>query len=123
MYNPLRYSYLSVRTVLRSVYIYLCLIFCSYFLYFGSWPITLVFCFSFNNEILLLQIGMVKSQGKLTVICHGDLWWSNVLFKYDPDAGTPTEVKFIDFQSSRVASLGRDMSYSYQMLLLHFFIY
>jgi hypothetical protein len=54
---------------------------------------------------------MVKSQGKLTVICHGDLWWSNVLFKYDPDAGTPTEVKFIDFQSSRVASLGRGMSY------------
>jgi hypothetical protein len=68
---------------------------------------------------------MVKSQGKLTVICHGDLWWSNVLFKCDPDAGTPTEVKFIDFQSSRVASLGRGMSYrySYQMMFLHFFIY
>jgi hypothetical protein len=66
---------------------------------------------------------MVKSQGKLTVICHGDLWWSNVLFKYDPDAGTPTEVKFIDFQSSRVASLGRACRLVIKMLFLHFFIY
>ena len=50
---------------------------------------------------------MVETKGKMAVICHGDLWWSNVLFKYDPDTGSPVEVKFIDFQSSRVASLGK----------------
>ena len=54
-----------------------------------------------------LQIGMVETKGKMAVICHGDLWWSNVLFKYNPDTGSPVEVKFIDFQSSRVASLGK----------------
>ncbi len=54
---------------------------------------------------------MVGNQSKLAVICHGDLWWSNVLFKYDSDTAAamavPVEVKFIDFQSSRVASLGK----------------
>ena len=50
------------------------------------------------------------------VICHGDLWWSNILFKYGDSAqgeagssGIPTEVKFIDFQSARLASLVTDL--------------
>ena len=51
------------------------------------------------------------------VICHGDLWWSNILFKYygSDDGGgggespAPVEVKFIDFQSARLASLVTDI--------------
>ena len=54
-----------------------------------------------------IQMEMVRPTNEFAVICHGDLWWSNVLFKYDPDTGSPVEVKFIDFQSSRVASLGK----------------
>ena len=43
----------------------------------------------------------------------GDLWLSNVLFRYatHPDTGEtiPVEVKFIDFQSARFASLATDL--------------
>ena len=44
----------------------------------------------------------------MAVICHGDLWWANILFKYDVN-DLPLEVKFIDFQSSRVSSLVTDL--------------
>ena len=65
--------------------------------------------------------------GSFTVVCHGDLCWANILFRcaaccqylrrmwivtkvsrYD-EAGEPKEVKFIDFQSSRLSSLVTDL--------------
>jgi len=70
---------------------------------------------------------MVRPTNDFAVICHGDLWLSNILFKYGiPICGTgngngcggstdpvdpvwPVEVKFIDFQSSRFASLATDL--------------
>ena len=43
-------------------------------------------------------------------MCHGDLWWSNILFKYPgEDRQFPEEVKFIDFQSARLASVVTDI--------------
>ena len=43
----------------------------------------------------------------------GDLWLSNILFRYatNPDTGEtlPVEVKFIDFQAARFASLATDL--------------
>ncbi|XP_023334969.1 uncharacterized protein LOC111706347 isoform X3 [Eurytemora carolleeae] len=55
-----------------------------------------------------IQIQIVQPQGQFAVICHGDLWWSNILYKYDQN-DKPLEVKFIDFQSSRVSSLVTDL--------------
>ena len=45
---------------------------------------------------------MVQPSPDFTVICHGDLWWSNIFFKHDQNQ-IPLEVKFIDFQSSRIS--------------------
>ena len=56
---------------------------------------------------------MVRPKNAFAVICHGDLWLSNILFKYsntDLQAELrPFEVKFIDFQSARFASLATDL--------------
>ena len=58
---------------------------------------------------------MVKPKNSFAVICHGDLWLSNILFKYSAISQTdqveikPNEVKFIDFQSARFASLATDL--------------
>ena len=60
---------------------------------------------------------MVQPKNSFAVICHGDLWLSNILFKYGAsytgessgEDAKPTEVKFIDFQSARFASLATDL--------------
>ena len=67
-----------------------------------------------------IQTKMVESSDKFGVICHGDLWWSNILFRYREEDNSentgslPVEVKFIDFQSARLASLVTDiLSFSF----------
>ncbi|XP_066959016.1 uncharacterized protein [Macrobrachium rosenbergii] len=44
------------------------------------------------------------------VICHGDCWNNNMLFRYD-GKGIPVEVMMVDLQFSRVASLATDLRY------------
>ena len=65
-----------------------------------------------------IQTRMVEPTDKFGVICHGDLWWSNILFRYESDenqdkeesiSARPREVKFIDFQSARISSLVTDI--------------
>jgi len=76
-----------------------------------------------------IQMKSVRAKNEFAVICHGDLWLSNILFKYHRDNNSedaaaassqgqgqtgnsglvPTEVKFIDFQSARFASLATDL--------------
>lgn len=44
------------------------------------------------------------------VICHGDCWSNNFLFRYD-DSGAPVEVMLLDLQVTRFASLATDINY------------
>uniref|UniRef100_A0A0A9VYS8 Citrate synthase, mitochondrial n=1 Tax=Lygus hesperus TaxID=30085 RepID=A0A0A9VYS8_LYGHE len=45
----------------------------------------------------------------LSVLCHGDLWLNNMLFRYNGDA--VEEVKFVDLQVMRYSSLATDLLY------------
>jgi len=60
-----------------------------------------------------VQTQMVQPCDQFGVICHGDLWWSNILFRYtepqEERPASPTSVKFIDFQSARISSLATDL--------------
>ncbi|XP_063602979.1 uncharacterized protein LOC134778968 isoform X2 [Penaeus indicus] len=44
------------------------------------------------------------------VICHGDCWNNNFMFRYD-DSGAPLEVMLLDLQVTRFASLATDLNY------------
>ncbi|KAJ8926108.1 hypothetical protein NQ315_009965 [Exocentrus adspersus] len=48
--------------------------------------------------------------GKYTAIIHGDCWSNNMMFKYD-NSGNVLDVRFLDFQQSRLASPACDLSY------------
>ncbi|KAI8036609.1 uncharacterized protein LOC128260160 [Drosophila gunungcola] len=42
-----------------------------------------------------------RSQAPHAVICHGDFWNNNILYRTEPNLGQPVEAKLIDFQMSR----------------------
>ncbi|XP_062716829.1 uncharacterized protein LOC109411644 [Aedes albopictus] len=55
-------------------------------------------------------VELVSRKSKLSVICHGDCWTNNILFKHD-EKGSITEICFLDFQLIRHGSLALDLAY------------
>ncbi|KAJ8926077.1 hypothetical protein NQ315_009933 [Exocentrus adspersus] len=56
--------------------------------------------------------GYVNPEMAESVILHGDCWNNNMMFKYEGGNKTqPVDMRFIDFQLSRVASPVFDLSY------------
>ncbi|XP_059487699.1 uncharacterized protein LOC132203730 [Neocloeon triangulifer] len=56
----------------------------------------------------LVDICKPKQKG-LNVLCHGDCWVNNMMFKTDPDSGKPLEIKLIDFQLCRFTHGSTDL--------------
>ncbi|XP_065342135.1 uncharacterized protein LOC135940929 [Cloeon dipterum] len=54
-------------------------------------------------------VQMVSTPTPLRVINHGDCWVNNILIKYED--GAPVDLRFLDFQIARFASLAHDLSY------------
>ncbi|EDW95216.1 uncharacterized protein LOC6534832 [Drosophila yakuba] len=44
-----------------------------------------------------------NAQAPHAVICHGDFWNNNILYRHEPNSDQPVEAKLIDFQMSRYA--------------------
>lgn len=51
-----------------------------------------------------------KTAEPYTVICHGDVWTNNTMFKSD-DEGKPIDVRFLDYQLTRYSSPVCDIVY------------
>ncbi|XP_059487693.1 uncharacterized protein LOC132203727 [Neocloeon triangulifer] len=65
-----------------------------------------------SEEYLKIVTEICKPHPKfLNVLCHGDSWANNMMFKFDPETGNPLEIKLIDFQISRYAPGNRDLMY------------
>ncbi|XP_044741012.1 uncharacterized protein LOC123302223 isoform X2 [Chrysoperla carnea] len=52
-----------------------------------------------------------KDPNGFNVLCHGDTWINNMLFKYAEDKVTPVKMKFVDFQMSIFTSPVIDLHY------------
>lgn len=57
---------------------------------------------------------MKRKDSRFNVMCHGDIWANNVMFKYNKDSGKVEECLLVDFQIS---------NYNSPMLDLLYFIY
>ncbi|XP_064077472.1 uncharacterized protein LOC135195038 [Macrobrachium nipponense] len=53
---------------------------------------------------------LLDTKDPYRVLCHGDCWNNNVLFRYDEE-GNPVEVMLVDLQVSRVSSFATDLNY------------
>ncbi|KAK8735064.1 hypothetical protein OTU49_017443 [Cherax quadricarinatus] len=64
--------------------------------------------FASNSSDVFLE--QIKKSPPFDVLCHGDCWINNLLFKYD-ETGVPVDVRLLDFQISRKASPATDLNY------------
>ncbi|GAB0088175.1 uncharacterized protein DMENIID0001_025620 [Sergentomyia squamirostris] len=66
-----------------------------------------------EGDLYDLLADITHAKSPLSVIGHGDCWAPNFLVKYDTTSGSriPQEIKIIDFQLTRYASLAVDISF------------
>ncbi|KAK3873170.1 hypothetical protein Pcinc_021806 [Petrolisthes cinctipes] len=76
---------------------------------FGGYERSVAWVKSLKLEFVKL---MKKHLGrsKYNVVCHGDCWNNNVLFRYNDD-GEPVEVMLLDLQINRLSSPATDLIY------------
>ncbi|OXA51219.1 uncharacterized protein LOC110853579 [Folsomia candida] len=49
------------------------------------------------------------------IICHGDCWSNNMLFRYDQDTGKPLEVVLVDLQAPQETCVVNDLEYVFHV--------
>lgn len=67
-----------------------------------------------NLMIDTLFTTVKRNDARFNVLCHGDLWCNNVMFRYNEDTGRVEECLLLDFQMC---------NYNTPMLDLQYFIY
>ncbi|KAK9512709.1 hypothetical protein O3M35_001074 [Rhynocoris fuscipes] len=63
------------------------------------------------NIIKMLENLFKTDESKFNVLCHGDCWVNNMMFKNGLDGVTPISVKFLDFQLTFYNSPAFDLHY------------
>ncbi|KAG5684036.1 hypothetical protein PVAND_013289 [Polypedilum vanderplanki] len=63
-----------------------------------------------KNMIDKVSEAFILSEDELGVLCHGDLWLHNLLFKYNKEKN-PIDVKMVDFGLTYFGSPGLDLAY------------
>jgi len=57
----------------------------------------------------LFRVKKMSELGPLAVICHGDIWNNNILYRYDETTGKVKDVRLVDWQVILPENPGRDV--------------
>ncbi|RZF32681.1 hypothetical protein LSTR_LSTR004109 [Laodelphax striatellus] len=57
-----------------------------------------------QGQVFQRMVQVITPKEPLAVICHGDFWINNMLFRYNEEDKTAEDVKFVDLQVTRYAS-------------------
>ena len=57
----------------------------------------------------LFRVKKMSELGPLAVICHGDIWNNNILYRYDETTGKVKDVRLVDWQIILPDNPGRDV--------------
>ncbi|XP_042872430.1 uncharacterized protein LOC122253428 [Penaeus japonicus] len=69
-----------------------------------------------KERVLEILDNQLERVPPFDVLCHGDCWNNNMLFRYN-DKGVPVEVMLLDLQMCRQASLATDLNYLFHTSL------
>ncbi|XP_042230324.1 uncharacterized protein LOC121871847 isoform X2 [Homarus americanus] len=76
----------------------------------GDYDKVVVWLNEFARDVINVFREQLKKVPPFEVLCHGDCWNNNILFKYNEE-GAPVDVKLLDFQFCSVASPATDLNY------------
>uniref|UniRef100_A0A1B0D7X8 CHK kinase-like domain-containing protein n=1 Tax=Phlebotomus papatasi TaxID=29031 RepID=A0A1B0D7X8_PHLPP len=63
-----------------------------------------------TDAFFMRMVDLVRGSSDLSVICHGDCWTNNFLYRYGTDRKTVSDVCLVDFQLIRCGSLTLDIA-------------